>query len=316
MSYSDPLITADELYHSLKDSVDAVVAITHLEVAEDSVLASRLPGLALIMGGHEHDMQFRKVGNIYITKAHANAKSAYVNRMTIDLKNHTTQVVPELKMIDETLPLDSATQGVVDKWMTIADNNFSSVGFDAGKVVLNTGEPLEGRETEIRSRPSNLTRMIVSALEEAAPQADLAIFNSGSIRVDDIVQMPVTQYDIIRSLPYGGSIMEVDMAGSLLTQLLTTGRSNVGSGGFLQYSSFIAYDDAQNKWLIHNTEIDSSKTYRVAISDFLMSGQEANMDFLTPQNPGIKKIYPVPTAIGEPHSDIRIALIRYMEKQE
>ena len=185
--------------------------------------------------------------------------------------------------------------------------------FDAAKVVMNAGEPLDGRESYIRSTETNFTKLIVAAIEKASPTADAAIINSGSVRVDDIVQMPVTQYDIIRSLPFGGSIMEVDMKGSLLIKILDTRKKNVGSGGFLQFSSTLTNNPNTGTWSLKNIPIDANKVYKVAITDFLMTGGEANMDFLNDKNPDIVKVYPLFTDLNDPRSDIRRAIIRYME---
>ncbi|MGV8916010.1 MAG: bifunctional metallophosphatase/5'-nucleotidase [Kaistella sp.] len=312
VTYTDHFQVAEKLYAQLKDSCDAVVALTHLSVDEDRILAGHVPGLALIMGGHEHNMQFKNVGGIYITKAHANAKSAYVNNLTIDVRNKTTSVVPELRMIDSALPQDSATAMVVKKWMDIGNTNFSGLGFNSQRIIRERGEPLDGREEMIRSGSTNFTRLVVSAMEKAVPAADVAIFNSGSIRVDDIIQMPVTEYDIIRSLPYGGSIMEVDMKGNLLIRILEAGRNNVGSGGFLQYSSAVNYNASTKSWTLGEAVIDPSKSYHVAIADFLMTGGEANMSFLNKDNPDIIKVYPTPTLISDVRSDSRLAIIKYM----
>ena len=313
VSYTDPLSTAERLFHRIKDSCDAVVALTHQAVEDDSLLAVKLPELAIIIGGHEHDMRHLKVGNVHITKAHANAKSAFIINMGINKKSGEISISPQLRMIDETVTLDSATNVVVQKWMDIGEKNYASLGFDAAKVVREKGEPLDGRETEIRSKPTNLTRIVVSAIEKAAPLAQMAIFNSGSVRVDDIIQMPVTQYDIIRSLPYGGSILEVEMKGSLLLKILNVGRNNVGSGGFLQYSAFVKFDEVQKTWTMNQSPILPEVNYRVAISDFLLTGGEANMGFLTRDNSDIIKIHPQVNDISDPRSDIRLAIIRYLE---
>jgi hypothetical protein len=53
--------------------------------------------------------------------------------------------------------------------------------------------------------------------------------------------------------------------------------------------------------------------YKIALTEFLMSGGEANMDFLTKDNPGIVKVYPVFTDMSDLRSDIRRAIIHYME---
>jgi len=314
VSYTDPLQTAKEVYNSLKDSVDAVVAITHQLIEDDIKLANEIPALTLILGGHEHDMRFENVGNVYITKAHANAKSAYVVKLTINKKRGKVKVDPKLEYLGEDIPFDSTTQAVVNKWVDIADKSFASLGFDAKRVVLRTGEALDGRESSVRSKPTNLTRLIADAIKEAAPQADVVLMNSGSIRVDDILPMPATEYDIIRTLPFGGGIREVEMRGSLLIKTLEQGKKNIGNGGFLIYNDEVNYDAAANTWKLKGNALDPSKTYRVALADFLLTGKEANMEFLNENNPDIIKVFPAEKSLSNPKSDIRLALIRYMEK--
>lgn len=314
VSYTDPVEVGKKLYYQLKDSVDAVVAITHLPLADDKKLAEALPGLAAIMGGHEHDMKFEKVGNVYITKAHANAKSAYIVKLKLNKKNGKIKVDPELKYIDESTAIDSTANIVVQKWNGIAEKNYASIGFDPKAVLLTTGEPLEGRETFVRRQPTNLTRLIVKAMQAAAPKADVAIVNSGSIRVDDVLPLPVTQYDILRTMPFGGGIREVDMKGSLLTQTLEAGRNNAGIGGYLLYNENLVYDGGT--WKLQGQPIDAAKTYRVALSDFLITGKEANMDFLNEKNPGVVKMYAAETAVTNPLSDIRLAIVKYLERKQ
>src|SRR5205823_2875332 len=99
----------------LKDSVDAVVAITHQAVGDDIAMAKALPNLAAVLGGHEHGMEFKKEGNVYITKAHANARSAYVVKLSVDKKKHTVSTTPEIKYLNESVALDSNTNAVVEK---------------------------------------------------------------------------------------------------------------------------------------------------------------------------------------------------------
>jgi 5'-nucleotidase len=311
VSYTDVFTAAQKYYDQLKDSCDAVIAITHQAMEDDIKLARQIPGLALIIGGHEHERHYAKIGNVYITKADANAKSAYIIRLKINTKNKELKVRADIIDVNESTALDSTTNVVVKKWTDIANKSYASLGFDATSVCMQNGEPLDGREAYIRTQQTNFTKLIVKAIEKASPVADVAIINSGSIRVDDIVQIPVTQYDVIRSLPFGGSIMEVDMKGSLLIKILNAGKKNVGSGGFLQYSASLSNDN--NNWAIKNIPIDAGKVYKIALTDFLMTGGEANLDFLTKDNADIVKVYPVFTDLNDARSDVRRAIIRYME---
>ncbi|HEY8688156.1 MAG TPA: bifunctional metallophosphatase/5'-nucleotidase [Chitinophagaceae bacterium] len=315
VSYTDPLQTAKTMYAQLKDSCDAVIAITHQLMEDDIKLAQEIPGLAAILGGHEHDMRYQKVGNIFITKAHANARSAYVVQLHINKKKKQTNVSTTLKYLNETVPLDSVTNEYVGKWTKIANDNYASLGFDAKKVVIATGETLDGRESQVRTKFTNLSKLIVEAIADACPQADVALMNSGSIRVDDLLTPPITEYDIIRSLPFGGGIQEAEMKGRLLIETLNVGRKNIGIGGFLIYHP-VQYDATKNVWMLNGKAIEPNKTYRVAMTDFLFSGKEANLDFLTKNNPDIVKNYDTETSPKSSKSDIRLAIIRYLEKKK
>ncbi|MBD0351740.1 MAG: bifunctional metallophosphatase/5'-nucleotidase, partial [Flavisolibacter sp.] len=62
--------------------------------------------------------------------------------------------------------------------------------------------------------------------------------------------------------------------------------------------------------------IDPAKTYRVAMSEFLFTGKEANLEFLNPSNPDIVKVYDAETSVASNKSDVRLAMVHYLEKQK
>ena len=101
VSYTDPLQAAKTIYNELKDSCDAVIAITHQLMEDDIKLAQEIPGLTAILGGHEHDMRYQKVGNVIITKAHANARSAYVVKLNINKKKKRNKITTDLKFLND-----------------------------------------------------------------------------------------------------------------------------------------------------------------------------------------------------------------------
>ena len=52
--------------------------------------------------------------------------------------------------------------------------------------------------------------------------------------MDDILAAgPLTEYDIIRVLPFGGKVLRAEVTGALLTEILNAGQANAGSGGYL-----------------------------------------------------------------------------------
>ncbi|CAG2110984.1 unnamed protein product, partial [Medioppia subpectinata] len=52
-----------------KESVDFVIALTHMRWPNDCLLAQNVPEIDLILGGHDHDYQCRRVNNILCVKS-------------------------------------------------------------------------------------------------------------------------------------------------------------------------------------------------------------------------------------------------------
>ncbi len=169
----------------------------------------------------------------------------------------------------------------------------------------------DGRESAVRHHPTLMTEAIAKAMRAAYPTSDVALFNGGSIRIDDVVQGNITQYDIVRMLPFGGGIQQVSMTGKLLQQLLTAGRLNAGRGGYLQLDG-ARYDEGSQTWFINDKPLLAERDYAVAITDFLMTGKEFGMSYLTPDNVGIKTT--VKPDANDPRTDIRKVLIGYLKK--
>jgi hypothetical protein len=63
--------------------------------------------------------------------------------------------------------------------------------------------------------------------------------------------------------------------------------------------------------LFKSAPIQPEKSYRVALTDFLLTGGEANMDYLKADNPDLIKVYP-PNDTGTTQADIRLAVINYL----
>ncbi|WP_091538460.1 bifunctional metallophosphatase/5'-nucleotidase [Thermoflexibacter ruber] len=303
-----------EEYNLLKDQTDFTVALTHQSIEEDRELAQKIPQLALIIGGHEHDNMDVKVGNVRICKADANAKTAYIHRFVFDLDTKNLTITSELKKIDNAIPDDPATAKVVDKWLVIADQSIRAIGLNPTQELMEAKEPLDGLESSVRTKHTNLTTLIAKAMLRACPQSLASVYNGGSIRVDDKLEGKITEYDVLRILPFGGQIVEVEMKGSLLKKVLETGRNNQGKGGFLHYDNIKA---KKKKWKIGKKKIKEQEYYRIAITDFLMTGQEANLDFLTGQNPEIRQIIrPNINDKNDLRNDIRRAVVEFMRKQK
>lgn len=50
----DPIRSACQVVDELRPKVDVIIALTHIGYSQDLVLASRCPGIDIILGGHSH----------------------------------------------------------------------------------------------------------------------------------------------------------------------------------------------------------------------------------------------------------------------
>ena len=322
--YSDWMEAAKNCREQLRPQSELCIALTHLNIADDLKLAEQLPDVPLFMGGHDHENQLHKVGNATVAKADANAKTVYIHRVKYNKNTRKAEVRSELKVVDHTLPEEAQTAAVVAKWEKIKNDALASSGFQASAPVVKLQQAVDCREVLIRRQPMPIGDLLGAAMIQASKlQPDAALFNSGSIRIDDELKGQLTEFDIVRMLPFGGSFVEVELKGSVLRKILDTGEGNAGKGGYLQYHR-IRKDGSAN-WWINNQPLNDRKIYKLAMPDFLLTGNEQNMEFLkttevkedgSTNNPEVLKVNrPNPKDNQDLRNDIRWALIQYWRGQ-
>lgn len=320
--YSDPFEAARKSYADLQSKADVCVGLTHLAIEDDLKLAEQLPGVPLIMGGHDHDNMIHHVGKTTVAKADANVRTVYVHTLRYDKKTRTATVRSELRQVNGSIPDEPATATVIARWEKIKHDALASSGFEADKKVLDLKAPLDCRESVVRHQQAPVGQYITGAMIAAGKtRPDCAILNSGSIRVDDILAGTLTELDIVRMLPFGGGITEVEMKGSMLKRVLDAGWQNNGNGGYLQLG-YITLDTERQTWLINFRPLDEATVYRVVMPDFLLTGSETNMGFLKASpaadgkgttNPDILQMHrPEAGDKTDLRSDIRLALIHFL----
>jgi 2',3'-cyclic-nucleotide 2'-phosphodiesterase (5'-nucleotidase family) len=311
MHYEDPFESFKKIQAEITDKVDIVVGLTHQTIEEDKALAAQIQGIPLFMGGHEHNNMIHKVGEVTITKADANAKTAYIHTLKYNKTKKKLSLNSALKAINSSIPFDTKTNAVVEKWTAVANSVLKEAGIDPNEIIVKLTEPIDATEHFIRHQPSVICSIMVQAIGASYPTADGAFANTGSIRLDDILSGKITQYDIVRLLPFGGSCLLVEMKGSLLLELLQTGYvDNVGNGGYFALDR-LTYDAATKSGTVNGQQIDSNAAYKIAVPSFLLKGVESNLAYFTPKHPGIIHITEAST---DSQKDVRLAVIEWMKK--
>lgn len=294
--FSDPFQATDYAIKQLQAQVDFIIALTHQSIEDDIRLIEQYPQIGLVLGGHEHVNHQNWRGNFTpLLKGDANVRSVYVVDLYFDPETGKTEIKPNLVPIGDNLAEDPAIKAVVDRWIAMAFDAFRKQGFDPEAVVTITAEPLDGLESSVRYRSTNLTRLIAKSMLRAYPEAELAIYNSGSIRVDDVLPPgKISQYDVLRIMPFTGQVQLAAITGDLLIKVLEQGKTHPGSGGFLQA---INVRQTDGEWYVGDKTIDPRRIYKLAINDYLARGDEKGFGFLkanagfTIVNPGIDAAY-------------------------
>lgn len=307
VKYTDFMAAAEKQVKALRPQVDVLIAITHLAYEDDIKVAASFPEIDMIIGGHEHEMHRIEIASLPgIYKADANARSVFIHEFGFDPVTRHLRRRTHLERLNADVPEDPTVKAEVDKWVQIAYDGFRKDGFNPEARVANVPIVLDGSEASVRNKPTELTTLIANSMLANAPGTELAIFNGGSIRIDDKLQPgELSEYDVIRILPFGGKVVAIQINGAFLTKVLAQGIDNKGQGGYLQTAN-VTYNGSTP--LVGGKAINPTQTYTVAINDFLLTGNEQNLAFLKKDGNSEIKVL-------KEYDDIRNTTIAQLKKQ-
>jgi 2',3'-cyclic-nucleotide 2'-phosphodiesterase (5'-nucleotidase family) len=279
--FAPVLPTARAAVESLRQAgADVIIALTHLPIAEDRELASQVPGIHLILGGHEHNPITWYEGSTLIHKSGYDAH--YLGRIDVVMEKKVTDRGPQVTVVPSWRML--ANQGVPP-----APEVAAQVASYTARLDTELAQPLGQSQTAldsqrgaVRTRETTMGNLIADALRQAL-HADVALTNGGGIRGDRLYEAgaTLTRQDILRELPFGNIGVLLELSGSDLLAALEHGVSQVEAkaGRFPQVSGMrLVYDPDRPtgsrvlEVTMHNTPIDPAASYRVATSDYLFKG--------------------------------------------
>jgi 5'-nucleotidase len=220
------------------EGATTVIALTHQELEEDERLARDFPAVALVVGGHEHFFLDRKVGNTWITKADADAKTAVVHDVRVTTGGaveHSFRKVPLGPEVDKDAAVEKEVAALLEE-LAVAVR--AQTGRDLQEEIGTTENLLEGVEPAVRGRETALGNFLTDVLRDRM-QTDLAFVNGGAIRInDDIPPGPIRNYDFEGIFYFDNSIVSFEITGAELLELLriSVAKVHTGHGRFLQVS--------------------------------------------------------------------------------
>ncbi len=183
----------DAVARAQRLKADVVVALTHQDMADDQQLAAAVPGIDLILGGHEHTPLDAKVGQTQILKTGSDA----VNLGRIDLTvtkgagTRRLDVKWELITVTDEIPDQPAVAALVKQYEAVMAAQLNA---PAGETRL----PLDTRNDIVRTQESAVGNLIADLIR-AAVQAEVALVNGGGIRGNTVIPSgPLTRGDVLK----------------------------------------------------------------------------------------------------------------------
>jgi 2',3'-cyclic-nucleotide 2'-phosphodiesterase (5'-nucleotidase family) len=259
---------------------DVIIALTHLTIAEDRQLARQVPGISLILGGHEHDPITWYEDNTLIHKsgydAHYLGRIDLVMEKTITEKGPRVTVTPSWRML--------ANRGITPdpQVATRVAEYTARLDSELAQPLGQTQTALDSQRGAVRTRETTMGNLIADALRETL-QAEAVLINGGGIRGDRLYEPGTTlaRRDILRELPFGNVGVLLELSGATLLAALEHGVSKVEAqaGQFPQVAGIrFAYNPHKPagsrivQATINHVPIDPAASYRVATIDYLFKG--------------------------------------------
>lgn len=263
----------DAHFMLMDDGCDLTIAITHQDLANDIRMVQEVPGIDIVIGGHDHLYSQTRSGMTWITKADADARSAIVYDVTVD-GSGSVNTVPLRITLDSTMPKDPEVEARVQEWMAKL-----TARLGGNDTIGTTENLLEGVEPAVRGRETALGNMLMDAAREQMG-TDIAVLNGGSIRINDnIPPGPITKYDMEGIFYYTNALVAVPVTGQQLLEMLrnSVSRVDAGDGRFLQISGMrYTYRAQDGTYVVEASDVevggkplDLNATYSTAMIDFM-----------------------------------------------
>ena len=239
----------------------------------------------------------------------------------------------EHELVTDKYPLDAAVQTAVDDWTDKAFAALEQEGFDPRAEVAQLPRPLDVTETTVRFTVSEVGAVLATGIQRAAeaqlaadaradaaghaaararrrafrplasaaavsdlPPAQFGLANAGCLRLEGLLPAAtVSQYDAMRTLPFGGTVMRVNATGAAVSAALETATERYrGRGGWMAYDPTVLYkvtvsaamgDGEESKsdtettatvgetkvWSLYGSPLEAATVYTFNINDYLVN---------------------------------------------
>jgi 2',3'-cyclic-nucleotide 2'-phosphodiesterase (5'-nucleotidase family) len=247
-----------------KQGANVIIALTHVGVDEDSVLAAKCPELDIIIGGHSHTALFHAKDVNGVVIAQAGSRGRWLGKLNISVDTKKDTVLTYKEELIETRAADVTPDPVVaekvDALEKLADKGLSEV---IGELKTDWKRGGGGE--------SNMGDWIADAMKWYA-KTDIAFQNSGGIR-KDVLAGPLTIRDIWEISPFGNTLVTFSVDGktflSMLNHQLKMRDDFCQISGFTVVYSLKPNDEKVVTVSVDGKPLDEKKIYTVVTNNYV-----------------------------------------------
>jgi 5'-nucleotidase/UDP-sugar diphosphatase len=268
------LAEAKKMIDLLRPQTDLVIALTHMGVDDDSVLAVSVKGLDVIIGGHSHT-RLRKpkyINGVIIAQAGSNSENLGVLDLTVENKAVTTWdgsldqlwYHPDRKTVVTALvdsfnmEIKKEYDQVIGTWVSESKSDESEAGLGA----------------------------FLAAAQRDGAHADLGFMNNGGIR-KRLSPGPITKQDLFEVIPFRNLLMKFNLTGKQVHDIARhylKGRPGIVISGLsCEWTKDASGNIEILKLLVNGKPVDESATYTGAANDYLMGEAKRYLGIEVPQ---------------------------------
>jgi len=239
---ADNLVSAEKMVKVLKEAhCDVIVAITHIGLDQDKVIAQKVEGIDVIFGGHSHEVTKTLVHVNDTLIVNAGEEGAYVVKLEIPLdtqyKLKKEEAVYTVIPVIAPLAKESAVESMLEMY---------KAQLPATIVLGETTVPWDLTTDTLRTGESNVADLINDLLRDKF-LVDIVMNNAGAFRgkkvypPGDITDTMLHEID-----EFSNNAYMMTMEGKYLKQVLEHSAASYGEGGLMQVSG-IRYTIDLNK---------------------------------------------------------------------
>ncbi|WP_411892222.1 bifunctional metallophosphatase/5'-nucleotidase [Yoonia sp. SDW83-1] len=274
------------------EGIDKIIALTHVGVNRDKMIAENVAGLDAVVGGHSHTLFSNTeegamayptmVGDVPVVQAYAYSK--YIGHLVLEFDDagNVTSASGDTILLDASVAEDEAAVARVAELAGPIEEM-------KNRVVADTAEPIEGDRSVCRAMECPMGNLVADAMLDRVKDqgVQIAIQNGGGLRAS-IDAGEVTMGEVLTVLPFQNTLSTFEVTGEAIVAALENGVSQIeeGAGRFPQVAGMTFAVDAAaepgsriSDVMVGGEPIDLAATYGVVSNNYVRNGGDGYVMF-------------------------------------